>query len=160
MLRAVSFSLSLSLFEAYVVVAGVTTTTSEYETTFALPKNDVCEKNALLVLKERREKQRWNTRKSCLPYKRPNEAKERTCTRFPLSRRRRTSHNSRVPTSTRKQGKRTFWSLSWEGRRRRKRRLNTNTRKSRASARSRLLSIQRSAWQLREHPTVQSRSGR
>ena len=40
--------LSLSLFEAY-VVAGVTTT-SEYETIFALP-NDVCEKNNALLLK-------------------------------------------------------------------------------------------------------------
>ena len=39
--------LSLSLFEAY-VVAGVTTT-SEYDATFALPNNDVCEKNALLL---------------------------------------------------------------------------------------------------------------
>ena len=38
--------LSLSLFEAY-VVAGVTTT-SEYETIFALP-NDVCEKNNALL---------------------------------------------------------------------------------------------------------------
>ena len=41
--------LSLSLFEAY-VVAGVTTT-SEYETTFALPNDVVCEKNNALVLK-------------------------------------------------------------------------------------------------------------
>jgi len=41
--------LSLSLFEAY-VVAGVTTT-SEYETIFALPNNVVCEKNNALVLK-------------------------------------------------------------------------------------------------------------
>ena len=42
----------------------------------------------------------------------------------------------------------------------RKKTVEPNTRKSRASARSRLLMVIKSTWQLREHETVQSRSGR
>ena len=41
-------------------------------------------KNALLLKARVYVLGKWNKRKSCLPRKRANEAKERTCARFPL----------------------------------------------------------------------------